>query len=116
MSASVIGKIIANKKPTLRLPPKISDIKPATTGPLRQPISPANASKPKSGTPPLGIRLIATLKEPGQSIPQPIPQIAQPTREIIGIGENTITKYESTQMHDETKIPLSRLIFSDTLA
>ena len=110
------GKIRETAKPALKSSPKRAEVWPAKDGPIKHPKSPERASKPNIKTPPLGILVLAKLKEPGHIIPAPIPQRAQPRRERVGYGDTIVMMYEPKHMIEEIIIALVKLIFSEYLA
>ena len=79
-----IGKIVAQSKPILRLPPAKFAKKPTSDGPVVPPISPAKAKIANITVPPVLNLLEERLIVPGHIIPTDIPQIAQPNKLKIG--------------------------------
>ena len=83
---------MAAKIPIFKLSEKAPEISPTNVGPPLQPKSPAKASNAKSNVPPRFKEAEAILKAPGQRIPTEKPQIPQPSRLNIGMGESDIKR------------------------
>ena len=86
--------VAACRRPVSASParPARPDTALTSAGPEAQPTSPAKASMANMAVPPCGYPAAARENVPGHIMPTERPVMAQPTRERIGLGENTASR------------------------
>ena len=94
MTNSVRGKPMPLKMPVLMV--DLSAIKPTIAGPIRQPMSPPKAIKPKREVPPSGRDFAPKLSVAGQRTAVENPHKAHPAILTQATGESPIIRYPIT--------------------
>ena len=87
-----MGKIMEQRMPYCKSPPKTEAIKPATEGPEEQPRSPERASRANMVVPPNFTLSVARENVPGQKMPTENPQMMHPIKAITGSGERPMIR------------------------
>jgi len=91
-TTSIKGKMVATSKPSLRLPPAISETLPTIAGLAIPPKSPASAKSANIAVPPLGQFCDEILMDPGHIMPTVKPHTAQPKSPKIEILDKEANK------------------------